>query len=207
MSESTDESTEVPMARKTFFSFHYERDAWRAANVRNSGVLSSDDEYGFIDAADWEKIEREGDAAIKRWIQDQLKNTTVTVVLIGTETASREWVRYEIRESWKRGNAIVGVRIHGIKDPDSKTDNFGVNPLDVVKFEGGTTLSTVCKTYDWVADQGRENLGEWLEEAVQAREDVNGENIIEQEPKKSIARASVLTGPSVIQNPPKPWAR
>jgi hypothetical protein len=141
------------------------------------------------------------------WIQDQLKNTTVTVVLIGTETASREWVRYEIRESWKRGNAIVGVRIHGIKDPDSKTDNFGVNPLDVVKFEGGTTLSTVCKTYDWVADQGRENLGEWLEEAVQAREDVNGENIIEQEPKKSIARASVLTGPSVIQNPPKPWAR
>ena len=50
------------MARKTFFSFHYEQDAWRAANVRNSGVLSDDDEYGFIDAADWEKIEREGDA-------------------------------------------------------------------------------------------------------------------------------------------------
>ncbi len=150
------------MARKTFFSFHYERDAWRAANVRNSGVLSSDEEYGFIDAADWEKIEREGDAAIKRWIQDQLKNTTVTVVLIGAETASREWVRYEIRESWKRGNAIVGVRINGIKDQDSKTDNLGVNPLDVVKFEDGAALSAVCKTYDWVADKGREHLGEWL---------------------------------------------
>jgi hypothetical protein len=119
---------EAPMARKTFFSFHYERDAWRAANVRNSGVLSKDDEYGFIDAADWEKIEREGDAAIKRWIQDQLKNTTVTAVLIGAETASRPWVLYEIRESWKRGNAIVGVRINGIKDQDSKTDSFGVNP-------------------------------------------------------------------------------
>jgi MTH538 TIR-like domain (DUF1863) len=194
------------MARKTFFSFHYERDAWRAANVRNSGVLSSDDEYGFIDAADWEKIEREGDPGIKRWIQDQLKNTTATVVLIGAETASREWVRYEIRESWKRGNAIIGVRISGIKDQDSKTDSFGVNPLDVVKFEDGTALSTVCKTYDWVADKGREHLGEWLEEAVLAREDIDEDKVIEEEVKKSVARAAVVSGPSVIQNPPKPWA-
>lgn len=195
------------MARKTFFSFHYERDAWRAANVRNSGVLSKDDEYGFIDAADWEKIEREGEAAIKRWIQDQLKNTTATVVLIGAETAAREWVQFEIRESWKRGNAILGVRIHGIKDQDSKTDSFGVNPLDVVKFEDGTALSTVCKTYDWIADKGREHLGEWLEKAVQVREDIDEGAVIEDVAKKSVARAAVLAGPSVIQNPPKPWAR
>lgn len=195
------------MARKTFFSFHYERDAWRAANVRNSGVLSSDEEYGFIDAGEWEKIEREGDAAIKRWIQDQLKNTSVTAVLIGAETASRDWVRHEIRESWKRGNAIIGVRIHGIKDQDSKTDSFGVNPLDVIKFEDGTALSTVCKTYDWVADNGREHLGEWLEDAVQARKELGGDKVIAEEAKKSVARAAVVTGPTVIQNPPKPWAR
>lgn len=194
------------MARKTFFSFHYERDAWRAANVRNSGVLSNDEEYGFIDAADWEKIERQGPAAIKRWIQDQLKNTTVTAVLIGAETASRDWVRYEIRESWKRGNAIIGIRIHGIKDQGSKVDSFGVNPLDVIKFEDGTALSTVCKTHDWVADKGREHLGEWLEEAVQAREHVDEDKVIEEEAKKSIASAAVVTGPSVIRNPPKPWA-
>jgi hypothetical protein len=198
---------EAPMARKTFFSFHYERDAWRAANVRNSGVLSKDDEYGFIDAAEWEKIERGGEAAIKRWIQDQLENTSVTAVLIGAETASRDWVRYEIRESWRRGNAIVGVRIHGIKDQESKTDSFGVNPLDILKFEDGTALSTVCKTYDWVADKGRDHLGEWLEEAVQAREDMDKDKVIEEEVKKSAARAAVVSGPSVIQNPPKPWAR
>lgn len=200
------EKWEALMARKTFFSFHYERDAWRAANVRNSGVLSNDEEYGFIDAADWEKIEREGDAAIKRWIQDQLKNTSVTAVLIGAETASRPWVLYELRESWKRGNAIIGVRIHGIKDQESKTDSFGANPLDVIKFEDGTSLSTVCKTYDWVAGKGREHLGEWLEEAVQAREDAEN-RVIEEVATKSFARTAVVTGPSVIQNPPKPWSR
>ncbi len=195
------------MARKTFFSFHYERDAWRAANVRNSGVLSDDEEYGFIDAAEWEKIEREGEAAIKRWIQDQLKNTTVTAVLVGAETASRDWVLHEIRESWKRGNAVIGVRIHGIKDQDSKIDGFGANPLDVVKFEDGSALSTVCKTYDWVADKGREHLGEWLEDAVQAREDLGDEKVIAEEAKKSAVYAASVVGPSVIRNPPKPWAR
>jgi hypothetical protein len=195
------------MARKTFFSFHYERDAWRAANVRNSGVLSDDEESGFIDAVDWEKIEREGDAAIKRWIQDQLKGTTATVVLIGAETSTRDWVLYEIRESWKRGNAVLGVRIHGIKDQDGKTDSSGANPLDVVKLDDGTALSTVCRTYDWVADKGREHLGEWIEAAVAAREDVGDDKVIDEEVKKSVARAAVVTGPSVIRNPPKPWSR
>ena len=78
------------MARKTFFSFHYERDSWRAGQVRNSNVIAAEDEYGFIDGVDWESIKRQGDDAIKRWIKDQLKNTSVTAVLIGKETAERE---------------------------------------------------------------------------------------------------------------------
>ena len=41
------------MARKTFFSFHYERDAWRASQVRNCNVIADEDEYGVIDAAEF----------------------------------------------------------------------------------------------------------------------------------------------------------
>ena len=63
------------MARKTFFSFHCERDAWRAANVRNSGVLSSD-RVRVYRCGGLGKIEREGDAAIKRRIEDQLVETS-----------------------------------------------------------------------------------------------------------------------------------
>ena len=49
------------MARKTFFSFHYKNDVWRANQVRNSWVTKDDKEAaGFTDAADFEKIEREG---------------------------------------------------------------------------------------------------------------------------------------------------
>ncbi len=194
------------MARKTFFSFHYERDAWRAANVRNSGALSTDDEAGFIDAADWEALEAEGDAAIKKWIKEQLNNTSVTAVLISAETAGRKWVNYEICESWKHGNAIIGVRIHGIKNQDGETDTAGLNPLDAILFEDGTPLSSVCKTYDWVADKGRDNLGEWLEEAVTAREEMEEDKVLKEDAEKS-TRASVVAAPYVIRNPPKPWSQ
>lgn len=38
------------------------------------------------------------------------------IVLIGTETASRKWVQYEIKEAWKRGKGIVGIYINFISN-------------------------------------------------------------------------------------------
>jgi hypothetical protein len=157
------------MARKTFFSFHYERDAWRAGQVRNSNVIPNEDEYGFIDAVDWESIRRQGDDAIKRWIKDQLKDTSATAVLVGSETAERPWVQHEILESWNRGNGLVGVWIHGIKDQDRKTDKPGRNPFEQFELSDGTLLSSVCKMYDWVDADGRNNFGKWVDEAVEIR--------------------------------------
>src|SRR5262245_8895145 len=117
------------MTRRVFFSFHYKRDAWRAAQIRNSNVVEKDARFGFVDAVDWETMERQGDDAIKRWIRGQLKQTSVTVVLIGAETSERDWVDFEIRESWERGNALLGIRIHNIKDQETKTDTAGANPF------------------------------------------------------------------------------
>jgi hypothetical protein len=163
------------MSRKVFFSFHFKRDAWRAGQVRNANLLADEDKYGVIDGADWEKIEREGDTAIERWIEDQLKYTSVTVVLIGAETAERDWVEHEIRRSWERGNALLGVRIHNVKNQDGKTDARGLNPFDSIYLKNGNPLSDVSKTYDWVNDDGRSNLGDWVEDAFKARKAYDGE--------------------------------
>lgn len=195
------------MARKIFFSFHYERDAWRAGQVRNCNVVSSEDQYGFIDAADWESIKKQGDAAIERWIDDQLKNTSVTAVLIGAETASREWVQCEIAKSWNRGNGIVGIRIHNIKDQDQKTDTAGRNPLDDFKLPDGTVLSSVCKTYDWAIDDGRKNLGKWADEAADTRAKYGADDEVagpgEQKASKTYSSAS--TSASAGFAPRSPW--
>ena len=48
------------MARKTFFSFHYENDVWRANIVRNSWVTKPNTEAaGFIDFADFDDALRQ----------------------------------------------------------------------------------------------------------------------------------------------------
>jgi hypothetical protein len=121
------------MARRVFFSFHYERDVWRANIVRNSWVTKGNFESaGFIDAVEFEKIKRKGDESIERWINEQLEGTSVTVVLIGSETYLRDWVRYEIIKSFDRGNGLLGVYIHNIKNQFEMTDIKGLNPFEYV---------------------------------------------------------------------------
>jgi len=156
------------MTRRVFFSFHYERDAWRAGVVRNSGITQN--VAGFIDSADWEQIKSRGDGAIKQWIEDQLDGTSVTVVLIGAETNSRRWVKYELNRSWVTGNGILGIYIHNIKDQYSQTDikgkiafgpKFKMNPDD-----GKQYFYERFNTYDWVAGNGYENFDSWIEYAA-----------------------------------------
>jgi hypothetical protein len=193
------------VARKIFFSFHYERDAWRAGQVRNSNVVASEDRYGFIDAVDWESIQKKGNDAIEKWIDGQLKDTSVTVVLIGAETAGRPWVQYEILKSWNRGNGLVGITIHNIKDQDQKTDTPGLNPFDSFKLPDGTLLSSVVKTYDWVANDGRKNLGKWADEAASIRGKYGTDDKITKACKNtasSLLRSSVGSGGLSFPNKP-----
>lgn len=167
------------MARKVFFSFHYERDAWRAGQVRNCNMLPSEDQIGFIDAVDWESIKKQGDEAIERWIDKQLNGTSATGVLAGAETAGRQWVLREILKSWNRGNGVFGIWIHNVKDVNKNTDIKGANPFDSFKLPDGTLLSTVCKIYDWVHDQGRDQLGAWADEAARIRARFGADQAIE----------------------------
>lgn len=147
------------MARRVFFSFHYEQDVWRASQVRNSWVTKPDrGSAGFWDAAAWEEVKRKGDDAIKQWIREQMTGTSVTVVLIGSETASRPYVRYEIQNSWDTGNGLIGVYIHNLKDSNGKVSPKGEDPFVKVGWKG-------FKTYDWVNDDGYNNLGAWVEDA------------------------------------------
>lgn len=159
------------MVRRVFFSFHYELDHWRANPVRNSWVTQDNREAaGFIDAAEWEEVKRNGDAAIKRWINKQLKNTSVTVVLIGSETADRKWVNYEIEQSYERGNGLVGIYIHNIENRLGRTSRKGENPLDNWHVEENGRrkyFSDIFNTYYWKHNNGYQNLGNWVEEAAQ----------------------------------------
>lgn len=141
------------MAHRTFFSFNYEEDVWRAGVVRNSGALK-DDEVEFIDSSLWEKAKTQGDDAIKRLIDKALANSTVTCVLIGANTATRRWVKYEIAESVRLGKGLLGVHIYKIEDQNGHESTQGESPLP-----------TGYPAYLWFKDKGYENLGIWVDKA------------------------------------------
>lgn len=162
------------MARRVFYSFHYVPDNWRASTVRSIGAIE-----GNRPAADndWETITKGGDDAIKRWIAGQLNGRSCTVVLVGSDTANRKWINYEIVQSWNDGMGVVGIRIHGLKNSKGEVSTMGNNPFEYITH--GVTkkpLSTIVKCYnptgsdsqqryDWI----KTNLANAVEEAITIR--------------------------------------
>jgi len=109
--------------RQVFYSFHYKPDCWRASTVRSIGAIE-----GNKPATDneWEKITSAGDEAIKKWINDQMKYRSCTIVLVGSKTANRKWINYEIVKSWNDGMGVVGIYIHGLKNSQGYIAERGV---------------------------------------------------------------------------------
>ena len=105
------------MQRRTFFSFYYKPDASRASQVRNMGMVEGNKP---VSDNDWETIWRGGDAAVEKWIAEQMHGCSCTVVLVGSNTAGRKWINYEIIKSWDEGMGVVGIHIHGLKNLDGE---------------------------------------------------------------------------------------
>lgn len=196
------------MARRTFFSFHYQPDVWRAWNVRNSWVVKKDEheDSGFFDGSVFEASKRESDDALKRFLREGLENTSVTCVLAGTNTWERRWVRYEIARSVVKGNGLLTVYIDGVKNSKGETSVRGADPLaqmgvyrnangiflaeweaskwvkysdytlaiperDLLfapptTFDSVMQLSTHYLSYDFMGENGRSNIGGWIETAA-----------------------------------------
>ena len=111
--------------------------------------------WSFYDAADREAVRKKNPNAVKSWIDDSMKGTSVTVVLIGVETSTREWVQYEIYKSVELGKGLLGVYINEIENQYGYADRRGLNPLPYG-----------YRVYDWIPNNGYANLGIWIEQAA-----------------------------------------
>ena len=160
------------MARRVFFSFHYKPDNWRASQVRNIGKID-----GNTPATDndWETITKGGDAAIKRWIDDQMSGRSCMIVLVGTNTAGRKWINHEIKKAWDAGKGLLGIHVNKLKDSDGNIANKGKNRFSDFTVSGvpltslvschtptGTTSTAVYRT---ISDK----IETWIEDAINAR--------------------------------------
>ncbi|OUB84494.1 hypothetical protein BK784_35535 [Bacillus thuringiensis serovar medellin] len=139
------------MAKRVFFSFHYQDVIdFRVNVVRNHWVTKlKQSDAGFFDASLWEDAKKTSDLAIKRLINNSLENTSVTCVLIGSQTFNRRWVKYEIIRSIAKGNKILGIHINGFKDKYGRVKAQGPNPFYYLGYkisEDGKKISF----YNWI---------------------------------------------------------
>lgn len=161
------------MARRVFFSFHYQLDSWRVQQIKNMGAVEG---QPLLSSQKWEDVAAGGAATIQKWIDEQMVGKSCNVVLIGSKTAGRKWVNYEIRKAWDSGKGVIGIYIHKLKDKDGYTSTKGANPFAGISLKNGKTLdyyvkainpagATSTEVYNTIDD----NLEQWVENAIAAR--------------------------------------
>ena len=158
------------MAKKCFLSFHYKPDGWRVSQVKKIGAI---EEQPLLDANDWESIKKKGDAAIEKWIADNMKGKKCLVVLVGAKTAGRRWVKHEIKKAWKDGLGVLAIHIHNLKNSDGEQSDKGSNPFTGLTVDGenvtGEVYDPPYKISTNVYDYIKKNLDDWVDAAIKAR--------------------------------------
>ena len=160
------------MAKKCFLSFYYKEDNWRVAQIKNIGSI---EEQPLLSANKWEEIERKGDDAIKEWIENNMRGKQCLIVLVGTHTSSRKWVKYEIRRACEKGIGVFGIYVHNLKDAAGNQSTQGTNPFDGI-FVDGKSITSYAKMYDPpyatstnVYSYISENISGWVDTAIRLR--------------------------------------
>ena len=142
------------MARRTFFSFHYKH-VWKVNQIRSMVNIIGTSAAGFEDASIWEEAKKKGDKTIKAMIDKGLENTSVTVVCVTYGTSERKYINYEIDQSLAKGNGLVAVQIHHLKDQNGETGSPGAIPSQIE--------ANGFKAYKY---SNKEALARWIEAAA-----------------------------------------
>jgi hypothetical protein len=157
------------MAKSIFASFHYDEDNNRVQQVLNMGAIEDDSK---VTAQEWETVKYKTDTAIEKWIRDQMLRKGAVVVLVGSKTSTRKWVKYEIAKAWDDRRPLVGIRIHGLKNLNKLTSTAGANPFAAVSTKNGDTLDKWVSLYNpsgsdskAVYDTISNNLESWINSA------------------------------------------
>lgn len=162
------------VARRVFFSFHFDNDYWRTQQVRNMGALEG---QPLCTPNAWEEVKRKGRASIEKWIADNMHGKSCVVVLVGSQTASRPWVIHEIVKAWDDRRGVLGIRIDRLLDRNGQTSAAGANPFDSITI-GGTTrkLSSMVPLITPTGNDSKavyasisNGIEKWIEDAIAIR--------------------------------------
>lgn len=162
------------MKRPVFLSFYYYEDVTRMQQIRNMGIVEGQQ---LLNPNDFEFVKRRGDKAVKDWIDNQMKYKQCLIVLVGTHTSERPYVKYEIEKAHEKHMPMFGIYIHNIHDLNGKCSKKGKDPfLEIfgrsnkykcidpahIEYDGYRAYNTIRDNIDsWIEDAIRNNKTYW----------------------------------------------
>jgi hypothetical protein len=160
---------------KVFVSYHHKNDQFYRDQFEK---LLTDTDIAVIRSVQIGEIDDQNlsDERIRQVIRDQyLRDPTVTIVLIGTETLNRKHVDWEIGSSIRRTEKNPRAGLLGIilpTHPDYYTGKFTpglIPPRLYDNFECG-----YAKIYNWTSNST--SIQEWIHDAFEARNQTDPDN-------------------------------
>jgi hypothetical protein len=115
-------------------------------------------------------VKRRGDAAIRNWIDENMKWRRCVIVLVGSQTYYREWVRYEIKKAWESNKGLLGIYIHNLNSLHHGTSPQGLNPFSYFHV-GQTPMDRFVPCYDpgfYAYTTISQNMESWVNAAIEA---------------------------------------
>ena len=139
---------------KVFISYYYQCDNRVAKEITN--IINKDRTSLFTVLQ--EQVKKNDAESIKRWVDEEIKKTRFTILLISKKTFEREYVSYEITKSRENGNTIIPILI------DNEENAFNEEDIETLSKK---LPKTNCKRIRrWIKDCGKENVLQWLNDAL-----------------------------------------
>lgn len=139
---------------KVFISYYYQCDNKVAKEITN--IINKDRTSLFTVLQ--EQVKKNDSESIKRWVDEEIKKTRFTILLISRKTFEREYVSYEITKSRENGNTIIPILI------DNEENAFSEEDIETLSEK---LPKTNCKGIRrWIKDCGKENVLQWLNDAL-----------------------------------------
>lgn len=143
-----------------FLSYHYDSDNKIARQITE--IINTDTINIFTVIREDEK--EKDDEIVKNWVDEKIKGTRITILLISKETLDRKYVSYELEKSLSQRNSIIPILI------DSEENAFDDEKIDLIIQKLDTELLGMkLKLRKWYQENGKENILRWLNEELEEK--------------------------------------
>lgn len=148
---------------RVFISYHYDIDNGIAKEITK---IVNEDKLNMFTVVKENDKKRDSEV-IKNWVNEEIKKTKITILLISKQTLDREYVSYELEKSILNGNTIIPILI------DSEENNFSEKDIELIHQKLVKRLSSKkIKMRKWNQEKGNNNIINWLNESLEIQEDL-----------------------------------